>query len=93
MTDVLLFLSYTAAGWVRITLGLLLVWLLLSSRRPGPASLGLALAGGAALALLPPFFLPAGLLWGGAGDGLAGALRQPAPRCTPSHGPVRGDLL
>ena len=25
MTDVLLFLSYTAAGWVRITLGLLLV--------------------------------------------------------------------
>ena len=55
MTDVLLFLSYTAAGWVRITLGLLLVWLLLSSRRPGPASLGLALAGSAALALLPLF--------------------------------------
>ena len=40
-----------------------------------------------------PFLFPAGLLWGGAGDGLAGALRQPAPRCTPSHGPVRGDLL
>lgn len=60
MTDVLLFLSYTAAGWVRITLGLLLVWLLLSSRRPGAASLGLALAGAAALALLPLFFsLPA----------------------------------
>ena len=81
MTDVLLFLSYTAAGWVRITLGLLLMWLLLSSRRPGAASLGLALAGAAALALLPLFF------------SLAGALRQPAPRCTPSHGPVRGDLL
>ena len=60
MTDVLLFLSYTAAGWVRITLGLLLMWLLLSSRRPGAASLGLALAGAAALALLPLFFsLPA----------------------------------
>ena len=55
MTDVLLFLSYTAAGWVRITLGLLLMWLLLSSRRPGAASLGLALAGAAALALLPLF--------------------------------------
>ena len=86
MTDVLLFLSYTAAGWVRITLGLILVWLLLSSRRPGAASLGLALAGAAALALLPLFSsLPA--FYG------AGALRQPAPRCTPSHGPVRGDLL
>ena len=60
MTDVLLFLSYTAAGWVRITLGLLLMWLLLSTRRPGAASLGLALAGAAALALLPLFFsLPA----------------------------------
>lgn len=93
MTDVLLFLSYTAAGWVRITLGLLLMWLLLSTRRPGAASLGLALAGAAALALLPLFFsLPA--FYGVALETVWLVLcASPAPRCPPSHGPVRGDLL
>ena len=50
MTDVLLYLSYTAAGWVRITLGPLLMWLLLSTRRPGAARRGGGRGGAAGVA-------------------------------------------
>ena len=59
MTDVLLFLSYTAAGWVRITLGLLLMWLLLSTGAGAQPWLAWRGCGSRLLPLSPP----AGLLW------------------------------
>ena len=52
MTDILLLLSGILTGAVRVLVGLILIYRLLSARRPNGRSLGLGLAGAAILTVL-----------------------------------------